>query len=84
MTTIKNLYTPVVEAFSNLYYVLFYVISMVVIGFHLWHGFWSSFQTLGLNHRKYTPLIHGLGYLYAIAVPVGFAIIPVVVYFSKA
>ncbi len=81
---VKNLYIPVVAAFSNIYYVLFYVVSMVVIGLHLWHGFWSSFQTLGLNHRKYTPLIHGAGYLYSVAVPLGFAIIPLVIYFSKA
>ena len=80
---IKNLYTPVVAAFSNVYYVLFYVISMVIIALHLWHGFWSSFQTLGLNHRKYTPLIHAAGYAYSILVPAGFALIPLVVYFEN-
>ncbi len=77
---VQNLYLPVAEAFKNPLYVAFYVISMVVIAFHLWHGFWSSFQTLGLNHPRYTPLIKGLGYVYAIGIPAGFALIPLVFY----
>ncbi len=80
---VKNLHIPVVAAFSNIYFVIFYVVCMVIIGLHLWHGFWSSFQTLGLNHRKYTPLIHAVGYAYSILIPLGFAIIPLVVYFSR-
>jgi len=54
---VKNLYVPVMDAFTNIGFVIFYVLSMVVIAFHLWHGFQSSFQTLGLNHKKYTPFI---------------------------
>jgi succinate dehydrogenase / fumarate reductase cytochrome b subunit len=80
---VQNLYLPVAEAFQNIYYVIFYVVCMVVVGFHLWHGFWSAFQTLGLDHRKYTPLIKGLGMVYSIGVPLGFAIIPIVSYFSR-
>lgn len=77
---VQNLYLPVKEAFANVGYVVFYVVCMVVVGFHLWHGFWSSFQTLGLDHRKWTPLIKTVGYVYAIGVPVGFAIIPIVMF----
>lgn len=77
---VKDLYTPVVEAYSNIIYVIIYVVSMIVIGFHLYHGFQSSFQTLGLNHKKYTPLIQGIGKVYAILVPLGFALIPLVMY----
>lgn len=80
---VQNLYLPVAEAFQNLYYVMFYVISMVVVGFHLWHGFWSSFQTLGLAHSKYTPFIKGVGMVYSIGVPFGFALIPIVSYLSN-
>ncbi|MFN0033487.1 MAG: succinate dehydrogenase cytochrome b subunit [Saprospiraceae bacterium] len=80
---VPNLYKPVEEAFQNIYYVIFYVVSMVVVGFHLWHGFWSSFQTLGLAHRKYTPIIKAVGYIYSIGVPLGFAVIPIVSYFTK-
>jgi succinate dehydrogenase / fumarate reductase, cytochrome b subunit len=80
---VQNLYLPVKEAFSNIFYVLFYVISMVVIGLHLWHGFWSSFQTLGINHPRYNGLINTVGYLYAIGVPLGFAIIPIFMFFNR-
>lgn len=77
---VKDLYTLVAETYQNSGFVLFYVISMVVVGYHLWHGFWSAFQTLGLNHRKYTPLIKTLGMAYAIVVPALFALIPVWMY----
>jgi succinate dehydrogenase / fumarate reductase cytochrome b subunit len=54
---------------------------MLLLGFHLWHGFQSSFQSLGLNHKKYTPLIKFLGRLYAVVVSLGFASFPVYFYF---
>ncbi len=80
---LRDLYQVVAYAFSQWWYVLFYVVSMVVISFHLLHGFQSAFQTLGLNHRKYTPLIKFIGLVYAILVPLGFAIIPLFFYFMK-
>jgi len=76
----SNLYTTVYEAYTNIFFVIFYVVSMIVIGLHLSHGFQSAFQTLGLNHKKYTPLIKLLGTVYSIVVPLGFAIIPVIMY----
>lgn len=80
---VQNLYLPVAEAYSNLGYVLFYVVCMAVVGFHLWHGFWSAFQTLGLDHKRYTPLIKGVGYVYAVVIPILFALIPILFYFAK-
>lgn len=76
----KDLYTPVMLAFQNPVYVLVYVISMYVIGVHLRHGFQSAFQTLGINHKKYTPLIRFLGNAYSLLIPLGFALIPVLVF----
>ncbi|MCB0606849.1 MAG: succinate dehydrogenase cytochrome b subunit [Lewinellaceae bacterium] len=78
--TAKDLYAIVAVAYQNLGYVVFYVVSMAVIAFHLAHGFQSAFQTLGLNHKKYTPAIRFLGRVYAIAVPALFALIPVYMY----
>ena len=75
--TVSNLYAPVAVAFSNPFFVVFYVISMIIVAVHLWHGFQSAFQTLGLNHKKYTPFIQFLGKAYSILIPVGFAIIPI-------
>lgn len=78
--TVKDLYSLVSVAFADPIYVVIYVVSMIVIAFHLWHGFQSSFQTLGINHRKYTPLIQGLGKIYSILIPLGFAIIPILMF----
>ena len=77
---VKDLYTLVSAAFEDPTYVVIYVVSMIIIAFHLWHGFQSSFQTLGINHQKYTPFIHGLGKGYSILVPLGFAIIPILMF----
>ena len=82
-TEVKNLYALVAATFSSLPFVIFYVISMIVIGLHLNHGFQSAFQSLGLNHKKYTPIIKGLGTGYSIVIPFLFAIIPIVFYFTN-
>jgi succinate dehydrogenase cytochrome b subunit len=62
---------------------LFYVFSMIVVAYHLLHGFQSSFQTLGLSHKRFSMLIKGFGVIYAIVVPLGFALIPIYFYFFK-
>lgn len=80
---VKDLYMKVSETFSNPLFVAGYVVGMVVLGFHLWHGFASAFQTLGLNHRKYSPIIGGLGKLYAVVVSAAFAVIPLYFYLVK-
>jgi succinate dehydrogenase / fumarate reductase cytochrome b subunit len=79
-TEVGNLYTVVATAFQNPVYVIFYVVSMVFIAYHLLHGFQSAFQTLGLNHYKYSPLIRVVGRIYAIVVPLAFAFIPIYMY----
>ena len=63
--------------------VILYVVSMFVLMFHLWHGFGSAFQSLGLNHRKYNGLIRFVGQAFAIVVPLAFAIIPVMIYLNR-
>ena len=77
----QDLHTIVIVAFKQWWYVLFYVISMIALGYHLLHGVQSAFQTLGLNHPKYTPIIKGCSTLFGIVVPLLFAIIPVYIYF---
>jgi len=56
---------------------IIYIIAFVVLGIHLKHAFEAAFQTLGLNHSKYTPIINAIGTIYSIIVPLGFIIIPV-------
>ena len=80
---VKDLYTIVSATYTNIGFVLFYVISMVVISAHLYHGFNSAFQTLGLNHQKYAPLVKTVGTIYSIVVPLGFAIIPIFMFLAN-
>jgi succinate dehydrogenase / fumarate reductase cytochrome b subunit len=78
---VKDLLTVVGSAFQEWWYVALYCISMVAIAFHLWHGFESAFQTLGLNHMKYNPVISFVGKAFSIVVPALFAIIPILMFF---
>lgn len=63
--------------FQNPWYSLLYLVSFVFLGFHLKHAFQSAFQSLGVNHSKYTPVIKTIGTIYAIVIGVGFSIIPI-------
>lgn len=74
---VTDLYKEVVFIFDQAWYVIIYVICMIGLAFHLWHGFTSAFQTLGLNHMKYNPLINFVGKAFAIIVPAAFALIPI-------
>jgi len=80
---VKDLYTQVSTSFSQWWIVLIYLIGLIVLAFHLKHGFQSAFQTLGLNHKKYTPFIQSVGSLYSVIIPLGFALIPII-YFADA
>jgi succinate dehydrogenase / fumarate reductase cytochrome b subunit len=81
---VKDLHARVASSFTNLLYVLFYVIAMVAVSFHLRHGFQSAFRTLGWVHRKYTPIVEFVGtWFFGVIMPLGFALMPVVYYFTK-
>jgi len=69
------------DAKFGLVYTLLYVLSMVVLAFHLYHGFWSSFQSIGITNRKYNSIISVFGRGFAIIVPFLFAIIPLYIHF---
>ena len=73
----------VIEKFRILPYSIFYIIVLLILAFHLHHGFQSAFQTLGINHKTYTPVIKAIGLIYSIIIPLGFMAIPVCVYFFK-
>lgn len=79
---LRDLHEAVMVSFQEPWIVIVYVISMIAIAFHLVHGFQSGFQSIGLNHPKYMPLIKKLGMAFAIIVPLAFAIIPVVVFLT--
>ncbi|WP_423126917.1 succinate dehydrogenase cytochrome b subunit [Gaoshiqia sp. Z1-71] len=70
-------YTLVAGLFkSSVVYCIVYVIGGVLLGLHLGHGFWSSFQTIGLTNKHWLTRLQLVGKIYAIVVTVGFSIIP--------
>lgn len=79
---VTDMYKLVHHEFGDegLFHVPMYCVFMLVIGFHLFHGFQSAFQTLGVNHPKYSPAIKMVGYAYAILVPLLFALIPILIF----
>ena len=78
----ETLYGEMIEVFENPMIVLLYVLAMFSLGYHLLHGFQSAFQSLGLNHKKYSPLIAAIGVWFSIIVPFIFAMMPISIYFG--
>ena len=76
----ETLYDEMKEVFANPIVVVIYVLAQISLAYHLMHGFQSAFQTLGLNHKKYTPIIKKIGTIYAIIIPLLFALMPIVMY----
>jgi succinate dehydrogenase / fumarate reductase cytochrome b subunit len=81
----KDLHKITVAFFKDekygMLFTFLYVISMAVLAFHLYHGFASSFQSIGINNRKYNGFIRGFGAWFSILVPLLFAIIPLYIHF---
>jgi succinate dehydrogenase / fumarate reductase, cytochrome b subunit len=71
-----TIYEIVRNAFSKPVYIIIYVAAVITAAFHVSHGFWSAFQTLGINHPKYMPFIRKAGIAFSLAVGLGFGFIP--------
>jgi len=76
----RDLYRLVIETFQDERVVAAYTFFMLLLGFHLRHGFWSAFQSLGANNPKYMPLITTIGVIFAIVMAIGFLSIPIYIY----
>lgn len=75
---VKDLYKEVSLSFKSPVLVLFYVLAMFAVSFHLLHGFKSAFQSLGVNHKKYNGIIAAISlWVFAIIIPLGFAAMPI-------
>lgn len=77
-----DVFSMVVLGYQNVLISLTYFIAMILLGFHLFHAIASMFQTLGVNHPKYTPMINGLGAVLSIVIVAGFLSIPLGVLFG--
>ena len=79
----RDLYRLEFENLSNPFMVGFYVLSMVVVGSHLWHGIGSALQSLGIDHPVWTPRILAAAKVFAVLIAGGFMIIAVWVYMQQ-
>lgn len=72
-------YTMLTQSFQSVPVSLLYIVSVILVGFHLSHGFSSAFQSLGINHLKYTPLIKKACLATTVIITLGFVSIPVAI-----
>jgi succinate dehydrogenase / fumarate reductase cytochrome b subunit len=75
-----NLYAEMITVFQSLPIVMLYVLGCISLGYHLMHGFKSSFRTLGLHNERYYKIVNIKGIAFSIIVPFVFAMMPVSIY----
>jgi len=80
----RDLYRLEMETFANPIVVVFYVLSMIVVGSHLWHGITSALQSIGADSAAVTPRLLVVGKAIAVLIAVGFIAIPVWAYVTQA
>jgi succinate dehydrogenase / fumarate reductase, cytochrome b subunit len=78
----KDLYALVTTLYQNGWYVVIYVLSMVALGYHLLHGFFSAARTLGFYNPRYVQWVKITGWVYSVGISAGFALIPVYIHFA--
>jgi len=74
---IRDVHRVVAETFRNNYWSAFYVLSVILLGFHLRHGIWSLFQSLGATNSRSSGVIYYIGSGLALIITIGFALMPV-------
>jgi len=65
------------SSFAKPAYIFIYTFAVIIAAIHVSHGLWSAFQTLGVDHPKYTPFIRGLSIVFSVVIGIGFGFIPV-------
>jgi succinate dehydrogenase / fumarate reductase cytochrome b subunit len=81
--SVRDLFRTEIEVFRNPLWVVFYVIGTLIVGLHLRHGIASAFQSLGLDHPRYTKRLVLSSIALAVIIGGGLAVIPVWVYFTR-
>jgi len=77
-----NLYEEMQEEFSSGMTVILYIIGVFALFWHLMQGFQSAWQTLGINHKRYTPILKAMGTGYSLIICILFALMPLAFYFN--
>ncbi len=75
-----DVYQNLISGLSIWYVALFYIVANVALGFHLYHGVWSMFQTLGLNHPKYNAARRTLATIAGYGIAIGYVSIPAAIF----
>lgn len=78
----RDLKALVVEKFQSPLYAFGYTIVMVLLGFHLSHGFWSAFTSLTMKHNRKSKIVYIIGVAFAVLLAAGFIFIPLYIYFT--
>jgi succinate dehydrogenase / fumarate reductase cytochrome b subunit len=78
---VRDMWLTTIDMFANPLWAIFYVISMFVIGMHLFHAISSAFQTMGIAHQKWTPIIDVCGIIYSIVIAAGFGITAIAAFY---
>ena len=81
--TTRNIFVIASDVFSHQGYLAIYLIGVIIVAFHVRHGLWSAFQTVGASHPKYMPFIQKLSIVFAVIVAIGFGSLPLVVLAMK-
>lgn len=80
---IRDLKRLMTEKFQNPLYAFGYPLVVILLGFHLRHGVWSAFQSLGATKPRLTPVIYTIGVILAVLIAAGFLLVPLYIYFSQ-
>jgi succinate dehydrogenase / fumarate reductase cytochrome b subunit len=76
----EDFYSVAHQLFKIPVYNYIYLVCFSLLGLHLFHAISSAFQTLGLNHRIWTPVVKIFAWIYAIVIPIGFAFISITIW----
>jgi succinate dehydrogenase / fumarate reductase, cytochrome b subunit len=79
----EDFYSVAHSLFKIPAYDFIYLGCFTLLGFHLFHAFYSAFQTLGLNHRIWSPIIKVVALIYAVIIPAGFASIAITLWLFR-
>lgn len=78
----RDLSSLVIEKFHNPLYAFGYAAVMIMLAFHLRHGIWSAWQSIGVLNYKISPAVYAIALILAILIAIGFIALPLSIYFS--
>ncbi len=74
-----HVYHNVILGFQNPVIAIFYIIANILLAMHLYHGVWSMFQSLGISHPRYTPILKKASVVFGVVIGIGFCSVPLAV-----